>query len=139
MKYSITFDIQSYDTDFGDGINNVTYVRWLDTLRTGWFDNLISRPRQQADALVLAVSRVEVDYLSTVGFYDGNSKIVGTVEDIQHGFSRVVFQASFYSGPKQVATAVQKTLLASLKTRRPVKFPKDVLEKLGSVQAEIGK
>ena len=130
MKYAVTFDIQTYDTDFAGAISNTTYVRWLDELRTGWLDSILPRSRQESDSLTLVVGRVEVDYLYSVGFYEGNGQILGVIEDVERGNPRVVFHASFCLGEKEVARAVQKTLLANMATRRPARFPADVARRL---------
>jgi acyl-CoA thioesterase FadM len=124
------FSIHPYDTDYGGVISNTTYVRWLDELRTGWFDAIISRARQQSEGLTLVVGRVEVDYLHPVAFYDGDLPVVGEIEDIERGHARVVFQARFRFGEKVVASGIQKTLLVNIAARRPARFPIDVLEKL---------
>ena len=134
MKYATTFDIQTYDTDFAGAIGNTTYVRWLDELRTGWLDSIIPRSRQQSDALVLVVGRVEVDYLYSVGFYEGNGQIKGVIEDVERGNTRVVFHASFCLGEKEVVRAVQKTLFANTATRRPARFPTDVVQRLEALE-----
>jgi len=128
MKYAVQFDIQTYDCDFAGGISNTTYVRWLDELRTGWFDSVMARSRQQSEALILVVGRLEMDYLYTVGYYDGS--ISGEIVDAEVGNSRVIFQARFCLGEKEVVRAVQKTLLVNLEKRRPARMPLDVMKVL---------
>ena len=130
MKHLITFDIQTYDTDFAGVVSNTTYVRWLDELRTGWLDTLMPRARQQAETLTLVVGRVEIDYLHPVGFFEADRKIIGEIQDIERGRTRIVFQASFRIGDKLVASAVQKTLLVNLANVRPARLPADVLRSL---------
>lgn len=135
MKHLLTFDIQTYDTDFAGVVSNTTYVRWLDELRTGWFDTLMPRARQQAETLTLVVGRVEIDYLHPVGFFEADGKIVGEIEDKERGNTRIVFHASFRIGQKKVVSAVQKTLLVNLANVRPARFPADILTRLEQVKA----
>ena len=143
MKYTATFNIQTYDTDFGGVVSNTTYVRWLDELRTGWLDSLMPRARQQAEALTLMVARVELDYLSPVGFYEADGQILAHIEDTELGNARIVFRASFRVGQKEVARGEQKTLLVNMATRRPARFPADILSVIsptehGTVQQTTG-
>ncbi len=128
VKYSIGFYIHPYDTDYGGVISNTTFVRWLDELRTGWLDTIMSRTRQQSEGFALVVGRVEIDYLYPVNFFEGDQPILGEIEDIERGNSRVVFQARFSLGEKKVASAQQKTLLIDIAARRPARFPIDAAE-----------
>jgi acyl-CoA thioester hydrolase len=111
------------DTDFSGRVYHASYLRFLERGRTEWLRSQGFEQRQLADAeaIVFAVRRIEVDYLRPA-LMDDLLTIETTISTV--GGASIDFMQAIFRGDEKVVKALVR--VAALSNGRPARLTREM-------------
>ena len=120
------------DTDAGGVVYYANYLRFMERARTEWLRGLgFEQPQLARDFNVIFVVRsVAIDYLRPAWFNDG---LQVSVELAKVGVSQIAVKQSVLREFEEVAVAQVGLVCVNVTTFKPVRIPRAVFEKIGTI------
>ena len=129
MKFfSVKIKVRYCETDQMGLVHHGSYVNYFEEARIAWIANLgFSYAEMEKSGIILPVSKLNVSYLKPA-YFDDN--LVVNVELAEMPRSRLIFNYTIKNKDEVVVTG--NTILAFLdkKTKKPVRCPDYMLEKV---------
>ena len=127
-NFSIQIKVRYCETDQMGLVHHGSYVNYFEEARIAWISNLgFSYSEMEKSGIILPVSKLNVSY-SKPAYFDDN--LVVNVELAEMPTSRLTFNYTIKNNDEVVVTG--NTVLAFLnkETKRPVRCPDYMLEKV---------
>ncbi len=130
-NFSIKIKVRYCETDQMGLVHHGSYINYFEEARIAWISNLgLSYSEMEKSGIILPVSKLNVSYLRPVYFDD---VLVVSVELTEMPTSRLIFNYTIKN--KDVVVVTGTTVLAFLnkETKKPVRCPDYMLEKVKSL------
>ncbi len=130
-NFSIKIKVRYCETDQMGLVHHGSYINYFEEARIAWISNLgLSYSEMEKSGIILPVSKLNVSYLRPVYFDD---VLVVSVELTEMPTSRLIF--NYIIKNKDVVVVTGTTVLAFLnkETKKPVRCPDYMLEKVKSL------
>ena len=130
-NFSIKIKVRYCETDQMGLVHHGSYINYFEEARISWISNLgFSYSEIEKSGIILPVSKLNINYLSPAYFDD---ELVVNVELAEPPTSRLIFNYTIKNKNEVVVTG--NTVLAFLnkETKRPVRCPDYILEKVTSL------
>ncbi len=118
--------VQGYDVDFARIVSNIVYVRWLEDLRLLFCDRYYPIDEMIAQDFVPILARTEIEYKRAIRFGDD---VVGRIRFDRFDGPRWTFHFEIITNGTTAAVATQVGVFVRLSSMRPIRVPKDVIER----------
>ena len=130
-NFSIEIKVRYCETDQMGLVHHGSYINYFEEARIAWISNLgFSYNEMEKSGIILPVSKLNVNYLRPAYFDDD---LLISVELAELPTSRLIFDYTIKKEEEVIATG--NTVLAFLnkETKKPVKCPDYMLEKVNSL------
>lgn len=120
------------DTDAGGVVYYANYLRFMERARTEWLRGLgFEQPQLASEFNVIFVVRsVAIDYLRPSLF---NDRLQVSVEVAKVGVSQLAMRQTVLRDGEEVAVAQVGLVCVNVKTFKPVRIPRAMFEKIGTI------
>lgn len=120
------------DTDAGGVVYYANYLKFMERARTEWLRDVgFEQPQLAREFNVIFVVRaVAIDYLRPSLF---NDRLQVTVELANVGMSQLTVRQRVLRDTEEVAAAEVRLVCVNVTTFRPVRIPRPVFEKIGTI------
>lgn len=130
MKSQITnVKVRYAETDQMGVVHHGNYPQYLEMARIDWLESLgISYKNMETEGIMLPVFELKLKYHKPVTFHE-NLKIETRLRELPN--VKITFDYSIYNEEGELVTSATSVLVfMNAKTRRPVRCPQYILEKL---------
>lgn|SRR5574344_206177 len=125
MLIEMPIPVHSYDVDYMQIVNNTVYVKWFENLRMAILDKYFPLAEMMKSHNTPILSETIVEYKRSIGLYDKPAG-VAWIDELER--SRWVARFEISVGGVLYCTGKQTGCYFSLDTRRPTRFPPELLE-----------
>ena len=129
MKFfSIKIKVRYCETDQMGLVHHGSYINYFEEARISWISNLgFSYSEMEKSGIILPVSKLNVSYLRPAYFDDD---LVVNVELAELPTSRLIFNYTIKNKDKVVVTGTTVLAFLNKETKKPVRCPDYMLEKV---------
>ncbi len=129
MKFfSIKIKVRYCETDQMGLVHHGSYINYFEEARISWISNLgFSYSEMEKSGIILPVSKLNVSYLRPAYFDD---ELVVNVELAEPPTSRLIFNYTIKNKDKIVVTGTTVLAFLNKETKKPVRCPDYMLEKV---------
>ena len=127
-NFSIGIKVRYCETDQMGLVHHGSYINYFEEARIAWISNLgFSYSEMEKSGIILPVSKLNVSYLRPAYFDDD---LVVSVELTERPTSRLIFNYTIKKEEEVIVTGTTVLAFLSKETRKPVKCPDYMLEKV---------
>ena len=127
-KFSIQIKVRYCETDQMGLVHHGSYVNYFEEARISWISNLgFSYSEMEKSGIILPVSKLNVNYLRPAYF---ENDLVVNVELAELPTSRLIFNYSITNKGEVVVTGTTVLAFLNKETKKPVRCPDYMLEKV---------
>ncbi len=128
MFVELELPIRTYDIDFAGIVSNIVYVRWLEDLRIHLLaQHYLALPDLILTGIAPVLVQTEIEYQRQLTIHD---RPIGKMWIVELGGVRCRLAAEIIDNNNTSATANQTVIFIDLKTRRPVRIPAALRDRL---------
>ena len=130
-NFSIKIKVRYCETDQMGLVHHGSYINYFEEARISWISNLgFSYSEMENSGIILPVSKLNVSYLRPAYFDDD---LVVNVELAEMPTSRLIFNYTIKNKDEVVVTGTTVLAFLNKETKRPVRCPDYMLEKVDSL------
>ena len=130
-NFSIKIKVRYCETDQMGLVHHGSYINYFEEARISWISNLgFSYSEMEKSGIILPVSKLNVSYLRPAYFDDD---LVVNVELAEMPTSRLIFNYTIKNKDEVVVTGTTVLAFLNKETKRPVRCPNYMLEKVNSL------
>lgn len=130
-NFSIKIKVRYCETDQMGLVHHGSYINYFEEARISWISNLgFSYSEMEKSGIILPVSKLNVSYLRPAYFDDD---LVVNVELAEMPTSRLIFNYTIKNKDDIVVTGTTVLAFLNKETKRPVRCPDYMLEKVNSL------
>lgn len=130
-NFSIKIKVRYCETDQMGLVHHGSYINYFEEARISWISNLgFSYSEMEKSGIILPVSKLNVSYLRPAYFDDD---LVVNVELAEMPTSRLIFNYTIKNKDEVVVTGTTVLAFLNKETKRPVRCPDYILEKVDSL------
>ena len=130
-NFSIKIKVRYCETDQMGLVHHGSYINYFEEARISWISNLgFSYSEMEKSGIILPVSKLNVSYLRPAYFDDD---LVVNVELAEMPTSRLIFNYTIKNKDEVVVTGTTVLAFLNKETKRPVRCPNYMLEKVDSL------
>jgi len=130
-NFSIKIKVRYCETDQMGLVHHGSYINYFEEARISWISNLgFSYSEMEKSGIILPVSKLNVSYLRPAYFDDD---LVVNVELAEMPTSRLIFNYIIKNKDDVVVTGTTVLAFLNKETKRPVRCPDYMLEKVNSL------
>jgi len=130
-NFSIKIKVRYCETDQMGLVHHGSYINYFEEARISWISNLgFSYSEMEKSGIILPVSKLNVSYLRPAYFDDD---LVVNVELAEMPTSRLIFNYTIKNKDDVVVTGTSVLAFLNKETKRPVRCPDYMLEKVDSL------
>jgi len=130
-NFSIKIKVRYCETDQMGLVHHGSYINYFEEARISWISNLgFSYSEMEKSGIILPVSKLNVSYLRPAYFDDD---LVVNVELAEMPTSRLIFNYTIKNKDDVVVTGTSVLAFLNKETKRPVRCPDYMLEKVNSL------
>ena len=130
-NFSIKIKVRYCETDQMGLVHHGSYINYFEEARISWISNLgFSYSEMEKSGIILPVSKLNVSYLRPAYFDDD---LVVNVEIAEMPTSRLIFNYTIKNKDEVVVTGTTVLAFLNKETKRPVRCPDYMLEKVNSL------
>ena len=130
-NFSIRIKVRYCETDQMGLVHHGSYINYFEEARISWISNLgFSYSEMEKSGIILPVSKLNVSYLRPAYFDDD---LVVNVELAEMPTSRVIFNYTIKNKDEVVVMGTTVLAFLNKETKRPVRCPDYMLEKVNSL------
>ena len=130
-NFSIKIKVRYCETDQMGLVHHGSYINYFEEARISWISNLgFSYSEMENSGIILPVSKLNVSYLRPAYFDDD---LVVNVELAEMPTSRLIFNYTIKNKDEVVVTGTTVLAFLNKETKRPVRCPDYMLEKVNSL------
>ena len=127
-NFSIKIKVRYCETDQMGLVHHGSYINYFEEARISWISNLgFSYSEMEKSGIILPVSKLNVSYLRPAYFDDD---LVVNVELAEMPTSRLIFNYTIKNKDEVVVTGTTVLAFLNKDTKRPVRCPDYMLEKV---------
>ena len=127
-NFSIEIKVRYCETDQMGLVHHGSYINYFEEARIAWISNLgFSYSEMEKTGIILPVSKLNVNYLRPAYFDDD---LLISVELAELPSSRLIFNYTIKNKDEVVVTGVTVLAFLNKDTKKPVKCPDYMLEKV---------
>ena len=129
MKFfSVKIKVRYCETDQMGLVHHGSYINYFEEARISWISNLgFSYSEMEKSGIILPVSKLNVSYLRPAYFDD---ELVVNVELAELPTSRLIFNYTIKNKDEVVVTGTTVLAFLNKETKKPVRCPDYMLEKV---------
>ncbi len=128
MFVELELPIRTYDIDFAGIVSNIVYIRWLEDLRIQMLaQHYLALPDLILTGIAPVLVQTEIKYQRQLTIHD---RPIGKMWMVELENVRCRLAAEIVDGHNTIASATQTTIFIDLKTRRPVRIPAALRDRL---------
>jgi acyl-CoA thioester hydrolase len=125
----MNFSPKTYDIDALGIVSNITYVRWLEDMRTEYLHENLPWDRLKEEGLAPVLVETNIQYKKPVKMAE---EIEGKLRVIEVGRTSWRLQFEFTRGTEVVLTAKQKGMFVDMDSGNPKRLPEDLRSNMKS-------
>ena len=126
--FSVVIKVRYCETDQMGLVHHGSYINYFEEARISWISNLgFSYSEMEKSGIILPVSKLNVSYLRPAYFDD---ELVVNVELAEPPTSRLIFNYTIKNKDKVVVTGTTVLAFLNKETKKPVRCPDYMLEKV---------
>ena len=130
-NFSIEIKVRYCETDQMGLVHHGSYINYFEEARIAWISNLgFSYSEMEKSGIILPVSKLNVIYLRPAYFDDD---LLVSVELAELPTSRLIFNYTIKKEEEVIVTGTTVLAFLSKETKKPVKCPDYMLEKVTSL------
>lgn len=130
-NFSIKIKVRYCETDQMGLVHHGSYINYFEEARISWISNLgFSYSEMEKSGIILPVSKLNVSYLRPAYFDDD---LVVNVELAEMPTSRLIFNYTIKNKDEVVVMGTTVLAFLNKETKRPVRCPDYMLEKVNSL------
>ena len=130
-NFSIKIKVRYCETDQMGLVHHGSYINYFEEARISWISNLgFSYSEMEKSGIILPVSKLNVSYLRPAYFDDD---LVVNVDLAEMPTSRLIFNYTIKNKDEVVVTGTTVLAFLNKETKRPVRCPDYMLEKVNSL------
>ena len=130
-NFSLSIKVRYCETDQMGLVHHGSYINYFEEARISWISNLgFSYSEMEKSGIILPVSKLNVSYLRPAYFDDD---LVVNVELAEMPTSRLIFNYTIKNKDEVVVTGTTVLAFLNKETKRPVRCPDYMLEKVDSL------
>jgi len=130
-NFSIKIKVRYCETDQMGLVHHGSYINYFEEARISWISNLgFSYSEMEKSGIILPVSKLYVSYLRPAYFDDD---LVVNVELAEMPTSRLIFNYTIKNKDEVVVTGTTVLAFLNKETKRPVRCPDYMLQKVNSL------
>ena len=130
-NFSIEIKVRYCETDQMGLVHHGSYINYFEEARIAWISNLgFSYSEMEKSGIILPVSKLNVSYLKPSYFDDD---LVVSVELTELPTSRLIFDYTIKNKDEVVVTGTTVLAFLNKETKKPVRCPDYMLEKVNSL------
>ena len=127
-NFSIKIKVRYCETDQMGLVHHGSYINYFEEARISWISNLgFSYSEMEKSGIILPVSKLNVSYLRPAYFDD---ELVVDVELAELPSSRLIFNYTIKNKDEVVVTGTTVLAFLNKETKKPVRCPDYMLEKV---------
>ena len=127
-NFSIEIKVRYCETDQMGLVHHGSYINYFEEARIAWISNLgFSYSEMEKSGIILPVSKINVIYLRPAYFDDD---LLVSVELAELPTSRLIFNYTIKKEEEVIVTATTVLAFLNKETKKPVKCPDYILEKV---------
>ena len=127
-NFSIKIKVRYCETDQMGLVHHGSYINYFEEARISWISNLgFSYSEMEKSGIILPVSKLNVSYLRPAYFDDD---LLVNVELAELPTSRLIFNYTIKKEEEVVVTGTTVLAFLNKETKKPVKCPDYMLEKV---------
>ena len=127
-NFSIKIKVRYCETDQMGLVHHGSYINYFEEARISWISNLgFSYSEMEKSGIILPVSKLNVSYLRPAYFDD---ELVVNVELAELPTSRLIFNYTIKNIDEIVVTGTTVLAFLNKETKKPVRCPDYMLEKV---------
>jgi acyl-CoA thioester hydrolase len=126
LLVTLPLRVQTYDIDFAGHVNNQVYVRWLEDLRMELLRVYCPLPRLLEQRAFPVLVSTHITYKRSILLHD---EPVARMWCPKMGRATITLEAEVTLGDAVCAIAVQRGILLELGTTRPVRTPRELVDR----------
>ena len=127
-NFSIKIKVRYCETDQMGLVHHGSYINYFEEARISWISNLgFSYSEMEKSGIILPVSKLNVSYLRPAYFEDD---LVVNVELAELPTSRLIFNYTIKNKDEVVVTGTTVLAFLNKETKKPVRCPDYMLEKV---------
>ena len=127
-NFSIEIKVRYCETDQMGLVHHGSYINYFEEARIAWISNLgFSYSEMEKSGIILPVSKLDVSYLRPAYFDDD---LLISVELAELPTSRLIFNYTIKKEEEVIVTGTTVLAFLSKETKKPVKCPDYMLEKV---------
>jgi acyl-CoA thioester hydrolase len=118
--------VATYDIDFAGHVSNQVYLRWLEDMRLQLFEEHFPLEDFLAEGITPVIASTFIEYKSPIKLFD---KPYGEMWISKCGNASLTIEAEIFIEEKLASRAEHVGVFVDLKSMRPVRLPKRILDK----------
>jgi acyl-CoA thioester hydrolase len=122
---TLPLQVQTYDIDFANHVNNQVYVRWLEDLRMELLRQYYPITRFMDEGVAPILASTHITYKKALTLYDEPS---GAMWCTKLGRATMNLECNILLGETVCAHATHRVMLINLQTGRPARTPQDLID-----------
>ena len=127
-NFSIEIKVRYCETDQMGLVHHGSYINYFEEARIAWISNLgFSYSEMEKSGIILPVSKINVIYLRPAYFDDD---LLVSVEIAELPTSRLIFNYTIKKEEEVIVTGTTVLAFLNKETKKPVKCPDYMLEKV---------
>ena len=127
-NFSIKIKVRYCETDQMGLVHHGSYINYFEEARIAWISNLgFSYSEMEKSGIILPVSKINVIYLRPAYFDDD---LLVSVELAELPTSRLIFNYTIKKEEEVIVTGTTVLAFLNKETKKPVKCPDYILEKV---------
>ena len=127
-KFSIQIKVRYCETDQMGLVHHGSYINYFEEARISWISNLgFSYGEMEKSGIILPVSKLNINYLRPAYF---ENDLVVNVELAELPTSRLIFNYTITNKGEVVVTGTTVLAFLNKETKKPVRCPDYMLEKV---------
>ena len=127
-NFSIEIKVRYCETDQMGLVHHGSYINYFEEARIAWISNLgFSYSEMEKSGIILPVSKLNVNYLRPAYFDDD---LLVSVEIAELPTSRLIFNYTIKKEEEVIVTGTTVLAFLNKETKKPVKCPDYMLEKV---------
>ncbi|WP_031428813.1 acyl-CoA thioesterase [Flavimarina sp. Hel_I_48] len=129
FTYRSTLRVRYAETDQMGVVHHGNYASYLELARIEWLENLgFSYKKLEADGVMLPVYDLKFSFKSPA-YFDDTLTVETTLATLPS--ASIIFDYNIYNEDQKLITTAQSTLVfVDMKTRRPIRCPENILDRL---------
>lgn len=134
LAVELAVNVQTYDIDFANHVNNQVYVRWLEDLRMELLRQYYPLKRFMDEGVAPILASTQITYKKAIYLYD--EPVVARMWCIKLGRATLTLEAEICVGDTVCAQAVQRGMLVKLATGRGARMPRELIDAFHGANGE---